>query len=107
MRVCNLYLLLLCLHGMGAYMAGAWQHQEGSIVRQLLMPELVFWQTVTQKPSKAAFDPGGQQWIFGQGASGAGGQVETGKREVESLSKATGGQVLPSIPISCLLAMTL
>jgi len=59
MRVCNLYLLLLCLHSFSAYMAGAWQHQEGSIVRQLLMPELVFWQTVTHKDSKTAFDPGG------------------------------------------------
>lgn len=59
MRVCNMYLLLLCLHGMSAYMAGAWQHGEGCIVRQLLLPELAFWQTVTHKDSKAAFDPGG------------------------------------------------
>ena len=59
LRVCNLYLLLACLHGFSAYLAGAWQHQEGSIVRQLLMPELVFWQTVTHKGSKTAFDPGG------------------------------------------------
>ncbi len=58
MRLCNLYLLLLGLHGISAHLAGAWQHQEGSIVRQLLMPELVFWQTVTHKASKASFDPG-------------------------------------------------
>ena len=59
MRVCNLYLLLLCLHGLCAFLAGAWQHEGGSIVRQLRMPELVFWQTVAHKDSKAAFDPGG------------------------------------------------
>ncbi len=65
MRLCNLYLLLLGLHGISAHLAGAWQHQEGSIVRQLLMPELVFWQTVTHKGSKASFDPGGDAgtWI--------------------------------------------
>jgi hypothetical protein len=106
MRVCNLYLLLLCLHGMCAYMAGAWQHQEGSIVRQLLMPELVFWQTMTQKTSKAAFDPGGQQWVVASGASGYGNQVETGKRELEGFSKATSGQVLHFILKPFLLNLT-
>ena len=59
MRVCNLYLLLLCLHGLCAFLAGAWQHEGGGIVRQLRMPELVFWQTLAHKGSKAAFDPGG------------------------------------------------
>ena len=53
-RLCHVFIVILGLHCLTFVLASAWPSEDGSIIKAILLPELLFWQGIVPNGSSGS-----------------------------------------------------